>query len=162
MDLRKTNLRQGKKKVALFPEIGRVKNFLSNVYENIYFLFQKNTQKQQKNFHQQNHSYKFTFFFFQKTKNRALCFSTKKSAVRVVSKCKLYLKNSIKLIKKIFFQRPPGRRFFFIIRVSENKTFFFGPNTVKLFLSERTERSQSSEIILVHENMLLFQRKIFI
>ena len=51
MDLRKTNLRQGQKKVALFPEIGRVKNFLSNVYENIYFLFQKNTQKQQKNFH---------------------------------------------------------------------------------------------------------------
>ena len=45
------------KKVVLFSEIGRVKIFLSptcphksNVYENIYFLIQKNTPKQ-KNFH---------------------------------------------------------------------------------------------------------------
>ena len=47
----------GPKKVVLFPEIGRMKNFLSptfphksNVYENIYFLFQK-THTKQKNFH---------------------------------------------------------------------------------------------------------------
>ena len=43
------------KKVVLFPEIGRMKKFLSpthphksNVYVNIYFLFQKNTHKQKK------------------------------------------------------------------------------------------------------------------
>ena len=41
-------IRQKKKKIAFFSEIGRVKIFLSpthphmsNVYENIYFLFQK-------------------------------------------------------------------------------------------------------------------------
>ena len=45
------------KKVVLFPEIGRVKFFLSptrplksNVYDIMYFLFQKNMHKQ-KNFH---------------------------------------------------------------------------------------------------------------
>ena len=48
MDLRKTNLRQGQKKVALFPEIGRVKNFLSNVYENIYFCFKKTHRNNKK------------------------------------------------------------------------------------------------------------------
>ena len=79
-----------KKKVVLFPEICRVKIFLSptlphmsNVYENIYFLFQKNTRKQ-KNFYQQIYSYKFTFFCLQIIKDRALCFLTKKSTVRVV------------------------------------------------------------------------------
>ena len=48
------------------------------------------------------YSYEFTFFFFQTIKDRALCFSTKKVLLgRVVLKCKLCLKNSIKLI--IFF-----------------------------------------------------------
>ena len=38
-------------KVAVFPKIGLVNLFYkSNVYENIYFLFHKNTHKQ-KNFH---------------------------------------------------------------------------------------------------------------
>ena len=48
----------GAKKVVLFPEIGRVNFFLSptrphksNVYENIYFLFQKNTHTNKKSFH---------------------------------------------------------------------------------------------------------------
>ena len=47
-------LRQ-KKRVVLFPEICRVKNFLSptcphksNVYENIHFLFQKKTHTNKK------------------------------------------------------------------------------------------------------------------
>ena len=40
-------------------------------------------------------------FFPSKIKDRALCFSTKKSGVSVVFKCKPYLKNSIELIKKI-------------------------------------------------------------
>ena len=46
------------KKVVLFPEIGHVKIFLSptrphksNVYENIYFLFQKNTHTNKTNLH---------------------------------------------------------------------------------------------------------------
>ena len=44
-----------KKRVVLFPEICRVKNFLSptcphksNVYENIHFLFQKKTHTNKK------------------------------------------------------------------------------------------------------------------
>ena len=48
----------GQKKVVLFPEIGRVKFFLSftrlqmsNVYENIYILFQKYTHTNKKNSH---------------------------------------------------------------------------------------------------------------
>ena len=48
----------GAKKVVLFPKIGRVNFFLSptrphksNVYENIYFLFQKNTHTNKKSFH---------------------------------------------------------------------------------------------------------------
>ena len=78
-----------KKKVVLFPEICRVKIFLSptlphmsNVYENIYFLFQKNTRKQ-KNFPSKFIRTNY-FFSYQIIKDRALCFSTKKSTVRVV------------------------------------------------------------------------------
>ena len=48
----------GAKKVVLFPEIGRVNFFFSptrphksNVYENIYFLLQKNTHTNKKSFH---------------------------------------------------------------------------------------------------------------
>ena len=61
-------------------------------------------------------------FSLQKIKDRALCFSTKKSAVRVVFKCKPYLKNSIELIKKNF--RPPGR-FVFVTRISGNTSVIF-------------------------------------
>ena len=39
-------------------------------------------------------------------KDRAICFSTKKSAVGVVFKCKPYLKKSIELIKKKKSGRP--------------------------------------------------------
>ena len=59
------------KKVVLFPEISRVKFFLlpprphkSNVYENIYFLFQKNTHTNKKKFHYQIYLYEFTFSLF--------------------------------------------------------------------------------------------------
>ena len=40
------------------------------------------------------------------------CISTKKSAVRVIFKCKLYLKNSIKLKKKKFFAAAQVKTFF--------------------------------------------------
>ena len=107
----------GQKKVLLCPEIGQVKKCLSpirphksNMYENIYFLFQKNTQT--KKFPQANLFVQIYVFSLQKVKDRPLCFSAKKSAVRVVFKCKRYLKNSMKLIKKFFFLRPPGWKFF--------------------------------------------------
>ena len=73
-----------KKKVVLFPEICRVKIFLSptlpdmsNVYENIYFLFQKNTRKQ-KNFHQQIYSYKLLFFLPNNKRQGSLFFNKEK------------------------------------------------------------------------------------
>ena len=86
---------QAKKKVVLFPEIGWVKIVLSptrprksDVYENIYFLFQKNIHTNKKNstseFVRTN-----LRIFLQTKKDRALCFSTKE----FFFKCKLYLKN---------------------------------------------------------------------
>ena len=51
-----------------------------------------------------------------------LCFSTKKSAVRVVFKCKLYLKDSIKLIKKKI--AAARMKIFLVTRISRNKNIF--------------------------------------
>ena len=77
------------KKVVLFLEIGRVKKCLSptllrksNVYENIIFSFKKtltNKKSSTSRFIRMN-----LRFFPSNNKNRALCFSTKKSAVRVI------------------------------------------------------------------------------
>ena len=76
----KKSTNRAKKKVVLFLGIGQVKNLLSpswlhksNVYDNIYFLFQENTQKQ-KNFHLQIYSDAFMFFSLWKIKDRALSF----------------------------------------------------------------------------------------
>ena len=76
----KKSTNRAKKKVVLFLGIGQVKNLLSpswlhksNVYDNIYFLFQENTQKQ-KNFHLQIYSDTFMFFSLWKIKDRALSF----------------------------------------------------------------------------------------
>ena len=104
------------KKVILFPEIGLVKFFLSptrphksNVY-NTYFLFQENTQTKK------NSTSKFIrtnlHFVLQTMKDRVFCFSTKNSAVRVVFKCQIALKNLIKLIKKKVFCGHPGENFY--------------------------------------------------
>ena len=78
------------KKVVLLPEICLVKIFYhltarisQCMWEYIFFVSRKHTHKQ-KNFHWQIYSYEFTFFPLQKIKDRALCFSTKKIAVRVV------------------------------------------------------------------------------
>ena len=86
------------KKVILFPKIDRVKNFLSttrphksNVYENIFFVSKTHTHKQTK-FPLANLFVRIYVFSLQKIRDRGLCFSTKKSAVRVVFKCK-QLKN---------------------------------------------------------------------
>ena len=78
-------------------------------------------------------------FPLQTIKYRALCFSTKKGTVRVVFKCKLYLKNSIKLT-------------FFVTRISGNKSIiFFWPdhkkNTVVLiFLNNHYLRLMNSKL----------------
>ena len=45
-------------------------------------------------------------FPHQKIKDRALCFSTKKALLQQSFKCKLYLKNSVKLINFFFCGRP--------------------------------------------------------
>ena len=77
------------KKVVLLLEPGEI--FLSptrpdqsNVYENIYFLFRKNTHTNKKFSTSKFICANLRFFFPQKVKDRALCFSTKKNAVRVV------------------------------------------------------------------------------
>ena len=115
----------------MFPEIGRVKNFLSptrphksNVYENIYLLFLKKMQTQAKKFPLENLFVRiYVFFLWNNKKGRALCFSTKKNAVSVVFKCKLYLKNSIELIKKTF--AATRVKIFFVTRLFGNKSIFF-------------------------------------
>ena len=100
------------KKVILFPKIDRVKNFLSttrphksNVYENIFFVSKTHTHTQTKKISTSKFICKNLRFSLQKIREKDLCFSTKKSAVRVVFKCK-QLKNSIKLTKKFFCSHP--------------------------------------------------------
>ena len=114
----------------MFPEIGRVKIFLSptrphksNVYENIYLLFLKKMQTQAKKFPLENLFVRiYVFFLWNNKKGRALCFSTKKNAVSVVFKCKLYLKNSIELIKKTF--AATRVKIFFVTHLFGNKSIF--------------------------------------
>ena len=48
----------------------------------------------------------YVFFSLQTIEDRALCFSTK---LEEFFKCKLYLKNSVELIKKVFFGAAGGR-----------------------------------------------------
>ena len=64
------------------------------------------------------------FFSFQTTKDRALCFSTKKKAVRVVFMRKLCLKSSIILI---FFCGRPGEDFFRHQHFRIEEYYFFLP-----------------------------------
>ena len=78
-----------KKKVVLFSEIGRVKTFynqtarISRMCMRIYIFCFKKTHKQKK-FHWPIYLHEYTFFPLQRIKDNALCFSIKKSAVRVV------------------------------------------------------------------------------
>ena len=94
---------QAKKKVVLFPEIGRVKTFLSptrppksNVYENIYFLFQKYIHT--------NKTFSTGKFILMNLRffSRSLFFQPRKKLLEQFFKRKLYLKNSIKLIIYIY------------------------------------------------------------
>ena len=63
-------------------------------------------------------------FSLETIKDWALCCSTKKCAVRIVFKCKLYLTNSIKLITKNFFRHPHFRKQEFYFFWPENKIYF--------------------------------------
>ena len=67
------------------------------------------------------------FFPFQKIKGRALSSSTKKSTGRVYFKCKLYLKNSMKLIKNIFFWGGGQPGDFCHPHSSKQEYYFFWP-----------------------------------
>ena len=91
------------------------------MYENIYFLFKENSHTNTLTL--ANLYVRIYVFSLHTVKDRALCFSTKKNAVRVVFKCKLYLKNSIKLIKKFFAAAQVN--IFFVTRISGNKSIIF-------------------------------------
>ena len=113
------------KEVVLFL----VKKFLSparphksNVYENIFFISIKPTQT--KKFPLANLLERIYVFSLQKIKDGALCFSTKKSTVRVVFKYKRYLKNSVKLIKSFFCVRP-GEDLFHHPHFRKQEYYFF-------------------------------------
>ena len=76
-------------------------------------------------FHYQICSDELAFFFLRTIKGRTLCFSTNKSSVRVVFKCKFYFKKSIILIKKNINLRPPEWRFFSSPALPETRVLFF-------------------------------------
>ena len=77
----------------------------------ILIFFFKKTHTQTNKIPQANLFIQIYVFFLQTTNVRALYFSTQRSAVRVVFKCKLCLKNSIKLMIFIFLW-PPGQIFY--------------------------------------------------
>ena len=82
----------------------------------------------------------FTSFFLFKT-----------SAVTVVFNCKLYLKNSIKLIY-FFFLQPPGWRFFSSSTFPETRVLFSGlSNSAKLknSMSRKQRKNNDHNAILI-------------
>ena len=95
----------------MWKKFYRLSARLSQIRTIIYIFCFKKTQTQTKKFPLANLFEQIYVFSLQKIKDRALCFSTKKSAVRAVFKHKLSLKNSIKFIKKKFFGCP-GEGFF--------------------------------------------------
>ena len=124
---------KAKEKVVLFLEISHVKIFLSptyplksNVYENIYFLFQKTHTHMHKTFTSKSIRTNASFFPSKKIKDRAFCFSTKKVLVQQFFKCKIYFKNSNKLIIFLFFFFVATQvKIFFVTYISGNKSIIF-------------------------------------
>ena len=116
--------------MVLFQEIGQVK-FLSPTrpHMRLYGFCFKNYIHTNKRFSTRKFiRTNLRFFPFQKIKGRALSSSTKKSTGRVYFKCKLYLKNSMKLIKNIFFWGGGVNPVIFVTRIPANKSItFFGP-----------------------------------
>ena len=125
---------KAKEKVVLFLEISHVKIFLSptyplksNVYENIYFLFQKTHTHMHKTFTSKSIRTNASFFPSKKIKDRAFCFSTKKVLVQQFFKCKIYFKNSNKLIIFLFFFcGHPGEDFFRHLHFRKQEYYFCG------------------------------------
>ena len=122
-------IRPKKKKIVLPPEISWVKIFLlptrphkSNVYENIYFLFQRNRHTNKK-----ISTCKFICtilrFFHSNNKRQGSLFFNKKKSCQKLFKCKRYLKNSIKLIN--FFFAAAQVKIFCVTRISGNKSIIF-------------------------------------
>ena len=124
---------KAKEKVVLFLEISHVKIFLSptyplksNVYKNIYFLFQKTHTHTHKTFTSKSIRTNASFFPSKKIKDRAFCFSTKKVLVQQFFKCKIYFKNSNKLIIFLFFFFVATQvKIFFVTYISGNKSIIF-------------------------------------
>ena len=130
---------KAKEKVVLFLEISHVKIFLSptyplksNVYENIYFLFQKTHTHTHKTFTSKSIRTNASFFPSKKKKDRAFCFSTKKVLVQQFFKCKIYFKNSNKLIIFFFFFVATQVKIFFVAYFSGNKSIIFVLNDAGL------------------------------
>ena len=126
---------KAKEKVVLFLEISHVKIFLSptyplksNVYQNIYFLFQKTHTHTHKTFTSKSIRTNASFFPSKKKKDRAFCFSTKKVLVQQFFKCKIYFKNSNKLIIFFFFFfcGHPGEDFFRHLHFRKQEYYFCG------------------------------------
>ena len=109
----------------------------SNVYENIYFLFQKTHTHMHKTFTSKSIRTNASFFPSKKIKDRAFCFSTKKVLVQQFFKCKIYFKNSNKLTIFFFFLWPPRWRFFSSPTFPETRVLFLWLNDAGLvFLME--------------------------
>ena len=69
-------------------------------------------------------------FSFRITLGRSLYFSTKKGLLKYFFKCKLYLKNSIKFIKKKF--AAAHVKIYFVTRISGNNSIFFSWANVQI------------------------------
>ena len=141
--------------IRLFPEIDRVKIFLSpthadkfNVYENIFFV-SKNIQKQ-KNFHSK--FLRTNLHFYSLSNKGPFVFQQRKVLLEKFFKCKLHLKKSVKLIN-IFFAAA-RMRIFFVIRISGSKGIFFG-------LIHVSFKTTSDTWVTIHMKKLLFSSIIY-
>ena len=125
--------------------MGRVKMFLlptlpdmANVYDNIYFCLKKNTHTNNKNSTSKFIRTNLRFSYLHTIKDRALCFSTKKSVIRAVFKCKLCFKKSIELNKKNF--AAARVKIFCVTRVSVNKSISFLASSSKAMADSEKKR----------------------
>ena len=126
-----------KKKLSCFWKSAMWKSFyhlpihLSQMCMRIYFLFQKTHTHTHKTFTSKSIRTNASFFPSKKIKDRAFCFSTKKVLVQQFFKCKIYFKNSNKLIIFFFFVATQVK-IFFVAYFSGNKSIIFVLNDAGL------------------------------
>ena len=124
-----------KKKLSCFWKSAMWKSFyhlpirLSQMCMRIYiFCFKKHTHTHtHKTFTSKSICTNVSFFPSKKKKDRAFCFSTKKELVQQFFKCKIYFKNSNKLIIFFFFFcGHPGVNFFRHLHFRKQEYYFCG------------------------------------